>query len=48
MAVCAGAVVQGHMVATAGSYDAYPYVGYAYWFSHPDHLGVMRARLIRR
>lgn len=41
MAVCAGAVVQGHMVATAGSYDAYPYVGYAYWFSHPDHLGVM-------
>lgn len=29
------------MVATAGNYDAYPYVGYAYWFSHPDHLGVM-------
>lgn len=23
------------------SYDDFPYPGYAYWFTHPDHLGVL-------
>ena len=23
------------------SYDEFPYPGYAYWFTHPDHLGVL-------
>lgn len=26
---------------TAPDYDAFPYPGYAYWFTHPDHLGVL-------
>lgn len=28
----------------ARAYDAHPYPGHAYWFTHPDHLGVL-ARL---
>ncbi len=26
---------------TAPTYDEFPYDGYAYWFTHPDHLWVM-------
>jgi len=29
------------MANTATTYDEFPYSGLAYWFSHPDHLGVM-------
>lgn len=27
--------------ASAKSYDSHPYPGYAYWFTHPDHLYVL-------
>lgn len=31
------------MAETASTYDELPYTGLAYWFSHPDHLGLIGA-----
>jgi len=42
--VLAGIAVLCHgMAETASTYDELPYTGLAYWFSHPDHLGLVGA-----